>query len=206
MNSRRVQKENYTFVAETYKRTRLPTADNVAAWPATGEVGSPFAWLLSQRASGVSVVRLSIGPGKSTEMENEIAARPRARAHRRGVREMRDLSTLSALRSRCRLVGGCSAADAAPVICFNNGSIMRVKCAARRYVHSYIYVPGAHSKAGCMFYWDYQRAREHTDLNVGRLVSRPVNMDRAPPCIREIRYTFVYATPEILNERRRNAR
>lgn len=40
------------------------------------EVGSPFAWLLSQRASGVSVVRLSISSGKSTEMENEIAAHP----------------------------------------------------------------------------------------------------------------------------------
>lgn len=31
-------------------------------------------WLLSQRASGVSVVWLSISPGKSTEMENEIAS------------------------------------------------------------------------------------------------------------------------------------
>jgi len=47
-----------------------------------GEVGSSFACLLSQRASGVSVVWLSISPGKSTEMENEIAARP-CSAHRR---------------------------------------------------------------------------------------------------------------------------
>lgn len=93
--SRKENGENYA------SSEKLPTADNCRGMVAMGEVGSPFAWLLSQRASGVSVVRLSISPGKSTEMENEIAARVSCSAHRRGVREMRDLSTLSAsLRSR----------------------------------------------------------------------------------------------------------
>lgn len=70
-----------------------------------------------------------------------------------------------------------------------------VKCAARRRVHSYISGRFGYI-AGRMFYWDYQRARER-DLNVGRSFRRPADMTGTSG---EIRYTFVYATPEILNE------
>lgn len=103
-----------------------------------------------RRASGVSVVRLSISPGKSTEMENEIAVRARARVRTParapaptptrarlidGVRETRDLSTLSVLRSfRCIYVGSRSTL----LMCFNNENIMCVQNARRAPIRTLI--------------------------------------------------------------------